>query len=110
VEARGALATLIPVEDIGMHITGRKVLVSEAVVSAELDDEAVLLNVQTGTYFGLDAVGTRIWKLLEQGATQEQICEHMLDEYEVEPDRLRSDVSQFLELMADKGLTRSGED
>jgi hypothetical protein len=47
-------------------------------------------------YYGLDAVGTDIWRLLGQGNSEQQIVEHLLEEYEVEPRRLAADVSAFV--------------
>lgn len=35
-------------------------------ISTELDGETVILDLATGTYSGLDLVGTTIWNLLEK--------------------------------------------
>jgi len=43
----------------------RSVCVGKDVVFRELDGEAVILNLETGTYFGLDTVGTRIWQFCQ---------------------------------------------
>jgi hypothetical protein len=86
----------------------RRTVLNETVVSAELDDEVVLLNVETGTYFGLDAIGSRIWRLLAQGAAEGDILERLLAEYDVEPAQLRSDLSGFLGVLTAKGLVRQG--
>ena len=40
--------------------------IPDEVIFRELDGEAVILNLDTGIYFGLDAVGTRIWRLIEE--------------------------------------------
>jgi len=88
----------------------RKLAINESVVCAELDDEMVLLNVETGIYFGLDAVGTRIWALLTQGATEDEIVSQLLDEYEVQPTELRADVSSFLDTLQSKGLSRVADE
>ncbi|MGH2457754.1 MAG: PqqD family protein [Chloroflexota bacterium] len=82
----------------------RKLTINETVVCAELDDEMVLLNVETGIYFGLDAVGTQIWTLLTEGATEDEIVARLLDEYEVPAPELRGDVSSFLDDLQAKGL------
>lgn len=78
----------------------------ESVVCAELDGEAVLLNVESGLYFGLDEIGTRIWGLLAQGATTEQIGTHLLEEYEAPPEQIYADLEEFLGLLREKGLVR----
>jgi hypothetical protein len=61
--------------------THGRVVISESVVCAALDDEAVLLNVETGLYFGLDAIGSRIWELLAEGVAPDRICEQLYAEY-----------------------------
>jgi hypothetical protein len=82
---------------------------NESVVAAELDGEAVLLNVDTGIYFGLDSVGTNIWKLLcdGDGVADDEIVGRLSAEYDVEPDQLRVDVAEFLGLLVSKGLART---
>src|SRR5215470_14819153 len=89
-----------------LKILGRTLAASESVVAAGLDDETVLLNVETGIYFGLDAIGTQIWKAIETGAREGEIVDRLLDEYEVDPAQLRSDVIQFIDLLITKDLAR----
>lgn len=80
--------------------------VTESVVTAELDGEAVLLNVETGTYFGLDRIGSDIWRYLEQGSTESQIAEQLMRDYEVDEAMLRVDLAEFLVLLESKGLVQ----
>lgn len=77
----------------------RELRVSPAVVSAELDNEGVLLNVETGVYFGLGEAEQEIWTLLTQGATEDEIFQALADEYDVDPARLNADLSAFLETL-----------
>jgi hypothetical protein len=84
--------------------------VSKSTVYTELDDEMVLLNLATEMYFGLDAIGTQIWKLIEQGATSGAMLEQLLAQYDVDPAKLRADLSAFLDSLAEKGLTREVDD
>ena len=78
--------------------------VSDGVVFRELDGEAVLLNLDSGMYFGLDRVGTRVWQVLEQHGRLDAVVERLLEEYDVEPERLRADVAQLLATLVEKGL------
>ena len=82
----------------------------ESVVSAELDGETVLLNVQSGIYFGLDAIGSEIWKMVEPGATEEHIVQRLAADYDVEINKLRADIREFLDLLLTKGLVREVTD
>ena len=54
--------------------TAMRYRIPEDVVSREVGGEAVLLNLATGTYFGLDGVGTEIWNLLAREGTIEGVA------------------------------------
>lgn len=93
-----------------MSTLQRRIVIDESVTWANLDDEAILLNVKTGIYYGLDDVGTRIWRLLIQGATESEITSQLLTEYDVEPDRLRRDLFQLIGQLSAKGLVRISDE
>ena len=84
----------------------RKLYMSTSVTHAELDDEVVLLDTRSGTYFSIDGVGTCIWESLREGATEEQIVHRILREYDVAPDIAQADVAEFLGMLAERGLIR----
>jgi PqqD family protein of HPr-rel-A system len=71
---------------------------------AVLDDGAVLLNAETGRYFGLDEVATHIWSRLVEGANEPQLVDSLVATYDVEPGRARADVTAFLERLNRLGL------
>jgi hypothetical protein len=70
--------------------------VSPDVVFRELDGEAVLLDLVTGTYFGLNAVGTRIWQLLDAGREQADIVNVLAGEYDAAPPTIAADVERLI--------------
>jgi hypothetical protein len=78
--------------------------VHPSVICRELSGETVLLNLESGVYYGLDAVGTRVWQLLTQGQTIAAVCETMLEEYEVAPDVLRDDVVRLVAELRERGI------
>ena len=78
--------------------------IPDEVIFRELDGEAVILNLDTGIYFGLDAVGTRIWRLIEERKPLRTVLDTLIDEYEAPPDRLQSDLLMFVERLNGKGL------
>jgi hypothetical protein len=67
-------------------------------VSSDLSGEAVILNLASGMYYGLDEVGARVWSLLQQPCAVAAIRDAILAEYEVEPERCERDL---LALLAD---------
>jgi hypothetical protein len=81
-----------------------RVAVHPSVICRELAGETVLLNLQSGVYYGLDGVGTRAWQLLLQDKTLGDVCAIMVDEYGVAPDVLRDDISSLVRELYDKGL------
>lgn len=89
-----------------MAVLMRPIHVNDAVVSAELGDEAVLLNVETGLYFGLGEEELLVWNLLSEGATIEEIVRRFLDEFDVEEAQIRADLSSFIEKLIERELVR----
>ncbi|MCB1033152.1 MAG: PqqD family protein [Acidobacteria bacterium] len=82
----------------------RPLKVSPDVMFRELQGEAVLLDLKSQKYFGLDAVGTRIWQLLETETPRTAMLDALLEEFEVSRDQLRADLSAFLERLEAAGL------
>jgi hypothetical protein len=73
-------------------------------VSSDLGDEVAILHLNAGVYYGLDGVGARIWDLIQQPRTVEEVRDVLIREYEVEPDRCESDLITLLQRLADEGL------
>jgi hypothetical protein len=83
-----------------------RVLIPEAVVSRDLGGETVVLNLETGLYFGLDELGTEIWNDLRSGNTLQQAVDRLLETFDVPEQTLRTDLLQFVSQMAAKGLVQ----
>ena len=76
-------------------------------ISASLDDDLVMLDIELGKYFSLNPVAARIWELLEEAQTAESLCILLQEEYEVTEDQCLSETSRLLEEMVSiKLLTR----
>lgn len=80
------------------------VAISPDAVSRELDGEAVILELASGTYFGLNDVGTRIWALIGERRSLRQVFEALRQEYDVQPEALERDLVELVERMREKGL------
>jgi coenzyme PQQ synthesis protein D (PqqD) len=80
------------------------VCVPDDVVFRELDGEAVILNLQTGVYFGLDAVGTRIWQLCQQHDVLQSVWEALQREFDESADVLQADLLSLLGELSGHGL------
>lgn len=78
--------------------------IPENVLFQEVDGEAVLLSLDQGFYYGLDELGTRIWKLIDEGLEMEQVVDAVVKEYNVERDQAREDIDKFLGELEETGL------
>lgn len=88
---------------------GSRIVVSKDQVSSELGGEAVILSLINGVYYGLDPVGARIWQLVQEPVTLEQIRDVLRAEYNVEAAELRVDIRELLEQLAEHGLIENAE-
>ncbi|HKS96503.1 MAG TPA: PqqD family protein [Terriglobia bacterium] len=80
------------------------VAISEDAVFKELDGEAVILNLESGTYFGLNAVGTEVWNLLQERRPLDEVFQALSQKFEVDPKVLERDLVELIEQMRTKGL------
>lgn len=100
---------------LGLRLKGslstirRRAAISETVSFAELGDQVVLLNTDTGAYLLLNSVASRIWHLLVVGAAEEEVLQQILLEYDSEPDRVRADLVEFMRVLEANGLATSVE-
>lgn len=83
---------------------GSVVRVPQSTAAREIDTETVLLNLETGIYFGIDEVGTCIWRVIAAGGTLADAGRAILDEYDVEQAQVESDLVRFVQDLADRML------
>lgn len=71
-----------------------------------LDQESVLLNLETEKYFGLDETGTRMWQLVTTSPNIDAAYQELLEEYDVKPETLRENLTELLGHLVEHGLLR----
>lgn len=86
-----------------------KLAIPTQVMARTVGDETVLLDLASGTYFGLDPVGARIWQLIGEGKALADICTAVLDEYEVERVQLETDVLRLTGELLERGLVAQAD-
>src|SRR5216110_2784007 len=69
-----------------------------------LDQESVLLNLETEQYFGLDETGTRMWQLLTTSPDIDAAYQELLAEYDVQPELLRENLTELVGHLVEHGL------
>ena len=73
-------------------------------VSCPLGEESAILNLKNSVYYGMNAVGARVWDLLKQPTTVVKLRDVLLEEYEVDEERCGRDLLALLETMRSEGL------
>ena len=73
-------------------------------VSCDLSGEAVILNLNSGMYYGIDEIGAFIWSALDEPRTLEYLREIILQGYRVDKETCDRDVTAFLTDMQSAGL------
>jgi hypothetical protein len=81
-----------------------RVIVPDTVLFRDLDGEAVILNLDTESYLGLDDVGTRMWTALTSQPSIQAAYDVLLAEFDVSPETLRADMERLIGEMLEHGL------
>ena len=74
------------------------------VIARRIGGEIVIMELERGTYFGLDPVGARVWDLVGEGRTLGAVCAVMLEEYEVDEAQLEQDIRELVQDLRQRGL------
>lgn len=86
------------------------ITISDSQVSCDLAGEAAILNLADGVYYGLDQVGAYVWKMLGEPRTLGELCDGVLEEYDVDPAECERDIAALITELEAKGLVNvSGE-
>jgi Coenzyme PQQ synthesis protein D (PqqD) len=83
-----------------------RVTVPDDVLISQLQEESVILNLDSERYYGLDDVGTRMLSVLSTSSTIEAAYELLRDEYDVDDEVLRRDLLSLIEKLVNQGLVK----
>jgi hypothetical protein len=87
------------------HITPQSVIRrSKNLLFNEIDGEVVMLSIENSEYYGMDKIGSRIWELIENPVSVNELIGTLMDEYEVTREQCTNDTTEFLEQLAEKKL------
>ena len=86
-----------------MNLTD-KASIPDSVMARQVGDETVILDLASGNYFGLDAVGAFIWQLMSDGKTLAEICDSVQAKYEVARTDIECDLLALAADLQSRGL------
>lgn len=80
------------------------IFVTKEAVHCDLEEEVVILGLKDGVYYGLNPVGSFIWKFIQEPVSVKEIKEAILKEYDVDEETCNNDLQELLGDLLDKGL------
>ena len=80
------------------------VVVPKSVLARKVGDEVIVLDMERGEYFGLPAVGARIWELLPDCRSLVEVADVIAVEYDVDRATVERDVLSLVADLSEKGL------
>lgn len=85
------------------------IVMTENVVSCDINGETAILNLDNEVYYGLNQVGTKIWNLIQKPVKFNEIVMHITNEYDLDTDRVRTDIYELIEDLIEQGLVSANE-
>lgn len=79
-----------------------------AAVWRQIDDETVLLALDSSTYMGVNHTGTQLWPAMVEGATRAELVGRLVSRFDVDEQRAAEDVEAFVQACRDLGLLEAG--
>lgn len=83
---------------------------TKELLSSELSGEAIILDMTSGIYYGLNEVGARVWELVQQPRSFESIHGILVAEYSVDPEVCRQDLVNILSELKNASLVEVSDE
>ncbi len=85
----------------------RQFRVSDHIIKARVESGFVLLNLQTGEFYGLEETSVRFWEFLSTTGSIEETVRQITEEYDVDATEVEADLEVFIVQLKDAGLLTS---
>ena len=79
---------------------------NKEIIQSKIADEVVMLDVESGFYFGLNSVGSIIWKHLESPLTFDELIVSLMEHFDIDNETCQKDTMEFIEQLLDKNIIR----
>lgn len=83
---------------------------SKQVVQSKIDDEVVMMDIESGFYFGLNSVASVIWELLKEEKTIDELADFLITEYDINRKQCLEETDILIKKMLDLKVVRCLED
>jgi hypothetical protein len=103
------MSRLDPEAEATNELLVSKVFVPSHVVFRAFAQETVMLNLQTGTYHGLDSIGGQLLELLLSGGNLRAAAHQLAAEYARPTDEVEADALDLCLELRERGLVEFGQ-
>jgi hypothetical protein len=77
---------------------------TEKVLASSIGDELVMFDAEAGKYYGLNPVASNIWSLLDEPKSINELCDHLMNKFEITRENCIKEVIEFIPRLESKGL------
>ncbi len=92
------------IEDTTMNGSERFRVNSPQVTHETIDDEVVIINLDSGSYYSMSGIGAAIWSLIDSGASIDEVAAHAAGRYDGEPPAIRAGLVALVEALQSESL------
>jgi len=85
-------------------MSDQKLKRTDDLLTAPIDDVLLMMSIEKGSYYSLNSVGARIWELLENPMTFDELVAQLLEEYDIAAETCRLEVENFVNALRERGL------
>jgi hypothetical protein len=83
---------------------------TDKILFADIDEEVVMMDIEQGTYYGMDDIASQIWNLIEEPIRVSDLCSALQESYDVSPEDCLRDIVEFLDQLNEQGLLNIQQD
>jgi coenzyme PQQ synthesis protein D (PqqD) len=95
--------------DQTLHISDDTLITrNTGLLAAAVQDETVMMDIESGRYYGLDDIGSVIWRRLEAPCRFGTLVDSLVADYEADRAVIAGDVRKLLSIMAENKVVTLG--
>ena len=83
-----------------------KYIQNAEIIQSKIGEEVVMLDMESGFYFGLNSVASIIWAMMEKGISFEDLCDQLIEQFDVERALCESDTQELIDQLLEKKIIR----
>ncbi|MEY2648846.1 MAG: hypothetical protein RL282_1559 [Bacteroidota bacterium] len=77
---------------------------NKEIMQSKIGEDVVMLDIDTGFYFGLDAVGSTIWSHLSHPISFEELISCLMSKYDIDQETCETETRLFLKQLLEKNI------